>query len=371
MAKFQGQFPRIPAPIVRRIYKLVDEGLSYREVSERVGCHRQSVYRLVKLRNADPSLSLTIRLRRPVERLRKQGKSYDAISRELGCSRSVVRDCVKRWGIELPRQSEPVPRRPRGAPVDAATEAAMVRLLKIGVSQRQVALRFGYSPDRVSGIAKAHGCEVRRYCPAGLSESEIIKLHELLEAGLTYCQIGSRLRLSETTIAEHANRLGIRRRLPRISEAKLVRLDELVEQGLNQREIAEELNVSPAAVSIHVRKRAASRGEDVPTKLRLSPVKLAELLERYDRGESMASIGRALGIGDGVVRRRILQRDAEIGEVIAGEPNSVPPSTRCPGCGAIVEMPCRVCEVRKAATGYAAQASGSDQLTRHGGASDE
>lgn len=345
MSQYQGCLSRIPRPIVERILRLVDQGLSYRQIADQVGCHWNTVYRRVKARSEDPSVPLVVRLRKPVTERRLEGKSFEAIARELGCSPGTVFRCVKRWGIEKATPSKPAERQPLRNRLSQEQEEEILMLVRGGVSFRKTASQLGVCENTVSRVAWNHGVDSRRWCRKGLSKTEVAKLLELLERGLRHSDVAKHLGLAETTVARHARMHGHRRRRGPLTEVELDRIDELIAKGLTFAEVARELGLSKSAVSSNARRRAKQRGE-TPRIRHLSDSQRGELLARFDAGETAKAIANRLGCTTRTIYQHVRNRDSarKADMPIGAEKLTI--VERCSRCGSLGTVPCVACSVR-------------------------
>ncbi len=333
MPLFKGQFRQMPAETIATIYSLVDQGVAYSEIARQIGCHRQAVYYRVKKRREDKSVSLTIRLRRRVEQLRRKGLSYEKIAIELDCSSGTVFRCAKRWGIKKSKLGCKGSASTHGR-VTPELERKIIALVEKGHSYRSIAKHVGSCSKTVSRVAKEHGAEQRRSCRHGLTCSETDSLKQLLAGNCTYSEIAKQLRLAETTIARHAKQLGHRRRRGPLTTDELDRIDQLTAEGRTFREISSLLGLSKSAVSSNARRRAIERGE-APRVRHLNKVERAELLALYVSGETPKAIARKLRVAGRTVHQHIrnwkdrVEKHGGVGS--------------CPRCNTICQLPCATC----------------------------
>jgi hypothetical protein len=144
----------------------------------------------------------------------------------------------------------------------------------------------------------------------GLSVDELIDRYQSSE---TLAVIAATTGLSLTAVYGRLKRAGVRlrppgpcaRELPGVSDADLVAR---YQAGATSRVIAAETGLSERMVYERLRRAGVEmRQGGVPKGHGRAELPLAEIVDRYHAGESTRTIGRALGVSNWTVRKRLIE----------------------------------------------------------------
>jgi hypothetical protein len=82
----------------------------------------------------------------------------------------------------------------------------------------------------------------------------------------------------------------------------------------------------------------------------LKPYQVDQVKQLATQGISQRAISRITGVSRGSVHRILTHRRPDYGAIRVDREGDVPPfggpPRRCPGCGALVHMPCLACRIR-------------------------
>jgi transposase len=177
--------------------------------------------------------------RQLVELYTRHGHTAAEIAEQLGCSTSLVYDRLARTGV--PRRSR-APRH-RGRPADSELAHLYDEL---GLSLRQLAQRYGVSPQAVHGWLTAAG--IPRHppgtAPALAPGDDVVGLYQ---AGWSAPAIAEQLGCSAATVYRRLDAAGIARRRvnPRLTRHQL---NDALDHGLSAPAMAARFGVSVACV---------------------------------------------------------------------------------------------------------------------------
>jgi DNA invertase Pin-like site-specific DNA recombinase len=349
MPAHQGQFPSLPAPTLQRLFRLVDQGLSYTAVANQLGCHRGTVYNRIRKRSGKAPRNSHVRIseadRRRIRQLLQNGESKSAIARQIGCARATVARYASQ--VEIPRHHSPVyAERPgcRGY-LPATVKELALELLAQGKSYRQTALVAGCSRQTVSSLARSHGVGQRSPVRDGIPPTARKQIRKLIASGCTYLEVARQMGCHENTVIKHAQGIaGPRRRVLRDDEKALI--DHRAADGATYVAIAQELGLHWKTVARHASNQV---GADAPVVRRrnLTRSQVTQILEMSDAGESASAIATAIGCSPSTVwyQQRLRLAEKERAREQVGRAGLI--AGWCPDCRAVCSLPCKTCRSRR------------------------
>jgi DNA-directed RNA polymerase specialized sigma subunit len=299
--------PRRPGPAQKRLQEFFDsgeaEGLTQREIAERIGLSPSQVSYLMKRTGLSRRLGAQTRLQKLLDSGEAEGMTQGEIAERIGASRARVSQLMKEGGISY--------RRPR---------RAQKRLQEFfdsgeaeGLTQKEIAERVGVSPTRASQLIKEMGVPYQR---PRRTQKRLQKLLDSGEAeGLTQKEIAKRLGVSPGTVSLLLKNMGISRR-PRLPGTAQTRLQKLLDsgeaEGMTRREVAERIGVSPGHVSLLLKNMGISHR---PFKAgRQRDPEIRERLQRlFDSGEAEKMTQREIAERVGASRASVYQWMKEAG----------------------------------------------------------
>lgn len=225
--------------------------------------------------------------------LNEEDLSYCGIAKKLGISEGSVRGIAKQEKItSLAAASF------KYVPISDGTRRGIVKLLKDGVSRRQIAAQFGVSQTTVNGIAKEIGIALSANATSAfraITPEIRLKAIQMLKKDISRREIARQLDISGGSVFNIAEK----HKIPLTAAASLRTLKtsdgdrqtiiKLLEQGVLKREIAAQTGVSQAMIS----KIARQQGIVASMPRGVTPEQIGQIFALKDQGKTNVDIADA------------------------------------------------------------------------------
>ena len=303
-----------------QIIQWYNEGLSQREMAQRLGITKSVVARyidilakegIVKEWSETESEKLEQQLEKTIW-LYNRGTSNDEIAKILGVSNSTVGNYISKLKAEgrIPQKKpESIQRR--------EMYDKIVELYYKGFTQEEMAKELGKSKEYINS------CIVKLRKKGLLKESRPVSIKEkrllteiviLYEEGKTTEEISERLKISTSAIENRIAKLKAEGRIIGKLELNRQKRSELLEKirllynaGHTTEKISKDLGIPPNSVQSYI--SALRRQGVLVYKVKIKSKRLEEryklIIKLYNDGVSISEMARKIGVSEGTIRRNI------------------------------------------------------------------
>ena len=285
----------------QQVICLRKEGLTQKEISEKLGCSPSSIGSIIKkYPEIFPPVKRAVSLdEQEVIRFYKQGFSQDKIAKKFNCAQATIGKILKRHGVESLFGKQTTEDRLKSKILINPTS---------GCHEYQGGLNKGYGVFSVNGKTKlahrvayelfkggiplnlhvCHTCDNPKCCNPDhlfvgtaaenmsdkvkkgrqakwttqwmgiITEDQQAEIFRLRQQGLTYREIGERVGIKKDSVWRHTSKLGIAsKKKIVVNEEVKQKMIQLKSLGLTHKEIAKELGLYANAISYHLNKTKA------------------------------------------------------------------------------------------------------------------
>ena len=181
------------------------EGLTPTKIAQRFGCSKNTIRRFLDkydlIINEDPpKFELN---REKLQALCDEGLSQTQIAERIGCCQGTISNYLRKYGL-VTRFQAIYNRR-----FDVISRDELKRLYAEGLTVKQIAERFGYSPSSIAKLMRKYGLAIRTFGDYKRIDISREKLEKLYAEGLTTEEIGQRLGYSQSIVYNRMREYGI------------------------------------------------------------------------------------------------------------------------------------------------------------------
>ena len=306
------------AIMVRRIVDLYNTELTLDEIAKKLAIGKTSLRNII----SNLGLKRTPRFKRreiakeDIQSLEEQGLSYREIAEKLNIHPVSLLYIRKRLGIYNPPKKE-IERQIRAAKARSENKKAgiksevkykrnclelyldeIVDLLKSGVSKAEVARKYNVHPSTVFNLLALY--EIDMPVVKKLDGKEGV-IKRLFNKGLSVQEIANKLKCSFSSVDTKIKELKLSREKSDIKiNSRLAKEEKLIkkmyEQGCSLQDISEKVKAHPVSVGIKIRKMGLDRDKkisDYRTKLYGQEKEIKKMLKN---GKTYKEIGLAFGV---------------------------------------------------------------------------
>ena len=257
--------------------------------------------------------------------LEEQGLSYREIAEKLNIHPSTLLTRRKRFGIYNPPQKV-LEQQAKAAKARAENKKAGIKLenkhkyncleiyldeildlLYSGVSKAEVARRYNVHPQTVFNLLALYEIKIPVFKKLDGKENTIKRLYN---KGLSVEEIAKKLNCSFMTVTTKLKELKLSRPLSDIKiNSKLAKEEQLIKklyaQGCSLQEIGEKVNAHPVWIGAKIRKMGLTRANKMAEyKTKLFGLD-KELIKMRKKGMTLKEIGQAFGVAPNTVMYRL------------------------------------------------------------------